>query len=123
MQPNLMPADGVVFISGATGVLAAYINGAYDCKLEIVGGYRHLIYYKRVDPSICIEHFQERWQIKEVACKGSNTWYASIEGGCALQACTSRPWMVWEGQEKNDVLGIKIVTGTEAQVRSHCLCT
>jgi hypothetical protein len=105
-----MSAGAVVFISGATGPYAAVINGPYDRTGEISGGYA--IYSKRGDPSMCIEHRGERWEVKAVSSKGKAECKAYVAGGCALEDCTSRVWKVNDGKEFDDQPSVKMATGS-----------
>jgi hypothetical protein len=54
-----MSAADVLFISGATGVYDAAINGIYDRTSEMSDG--HALYAKRGDKSMCMEHFGGNW--------------------------------------------------------------
>ena len=111
-----------MFISGATGVNAARINGFFEPTQE-KGLDGRVLYAKRGDASMCIEHIAGLWQVKYVSDKGKNNSHAHVAGGCALEACTSRVWRVWDGVRHLDAAGVKLVTGAEAerQVRGGCL--
>ena len=102
-----MSEGGVVFISGATGVYSAGINGTYDRTGESSGGYA--VYCKRGDGSMCIEHYVGKWQLKSVSLKGTNTYFAYVTGGCALEACTSRVWKVSNGITWHDQPSVEAV--------------
>ena len=108
--PLSMSAGPVVFISGATGLSAAVINGPYDRTGAISGGYA--VYSKRGDPSMCIEHQGGRWQVKDVSNKGKSACKAYVAGGCALEDCTSRVWKVGNGKEFDDQPSVKMATGS-----------
>ncbi len=82
-----------MFISGATGITAADINGPFDPTQE-KGLDGRVLYAKRGDKSICMEHFGGKWQVKHVSHKGKETCVAHVAGGCGAEACTSRQWMV-----------------------------
>ena len=116
------PCDFDFFISGATGPYKAIINGVYGRTNEVSGGYPS--YVRLGDASWCIEHRQGRWQIKHVSFLGTDQCCASVPGGCALEACTSRVWMVWDGQEFYHQRSMKMVTGAEAEpaVSGFCIC-
>ena len=77
-----MSAADVLFISGATGVHAAAINGGYDRTSETSGGYA--LYAKRGDVGMCIEHRAGDWQVKHVSSKGKNGCTAYVAGGCGF---------------------------------------
>ena len=112
-RPTLMSAASVVFISGATGVHAAGINGPYDGTSQSSNGYT--LFRKRGDTSVLMEHFEGRWNAKAVSEQGKSISFASVAGYCALEACTTRQWSVWDGKRWFDAPGVKMVTGAEAE--------
>ncbi len=83
-----------VFISGATGDGAALLNGVLE-PTEEKGLDGRVLYRKCGDGSMCMEHFGGMWQVKSVSSKGTGDCWAFVAGGCAAEACTSRPWRVW----------------------------
>ncbi len=107
-----------MFISGAAGIHAASINGFFDPTQEKGPGGR-VLYLKRGDANVCIEHFTSKWQVKPVSSKGSDSCFARVQGNCALQACTSPLWKVSEGKTFLKAPGVKIVT--EAEVSCCCM--
>ena len=114
-----------VFISGATGVYAASINGSFEPTQE-KGLDGRVLYAKRGDASTCIEHYGGKWQVKAVSSKGKDSCRAYVAGGCGLDACTSRVWKVDDGTPglpHIDAPSVKLVAGAEAerQVRGGCL--
>ena len=111
-----------MFISGATGVHAAYINGFFDPTQE-KGLDGRALYAKRGDASACIEHYEGTWQVKPVSGKGTGAGLAYVAGGCGLEACTSRVWKVTEGKGTgfHDAPSVKLVA--EAEVRRCCACS
>ena len=113
---------GPVFISGAAGLYSAAINGFYTVTEEKSCDGR-VVLSKRGDASMCIEHFAGKWQVKDVSGKGKRACMASVQGGCALEDCTSRVWMVYNGKEDEDQLSVKMATGSEAerQVSGGCI--
>ena len=114
--PLSMSAGAIVFISGATGPWAAAINGPYDRTGEISDGYA--VYSKRGDPSMCLEHRGERWQVKPVSNKGKSAAVAAVAGGCALEDCTSRVWRVDDGVPEHPLIdqsSVKMATGRESE--------
>jgi hypothetical protein len=117
-QQNLMSEALVLFISGATGIHAAGINGVYDRTSETSGGYA--LYRKRGDGSVCMEHHGGDWEVKLVANKGKDGCYAWVAGGCAAEACTSRQWTVWDGKAWQDAPLVKMVAGAEAERQVGC---
>ena len=110
-----------VCISGATGLNANSINGAYYSTSETCDG--HPLLRKRGDASMIMEHFQGNWHSKPVSSKGTGSCSAYVAGGCALAACTSRQWKIVEGNVFFDAPGVKMVTGAEAErmVSGCCL--
>ena len=109
-----MSAGDVVFISGATGVNAAGINGPYDGTSESSDGYT--LFRKRGDAGVMMEHFAGKWRVKSVTDKGKDLCYACVVGGCALEACTSRLWKEGTGGKGFvDAPGLKVMTGAEAE--------
>ena len=117
-QQNLMSEALVLFISGATGPHAAAINGVYDRTSETSGGYA--LYRKRGDGSVLLEHFEGKWMVKAVSNKGKAGCFAYVAGGCAAEACTSRPWSVDDGKAWTDAPLMKMVAGAEAQRQVGC---
>jgi len=75
----------------------------------------YAVYSKCGDASMCIEHCGGVWQVKPVADKGKDECSAFVTGGCALEACTSRVWSVWDGKTFHDQPSVKMVTGAEAE--------
>ena len=106
-------ATGVV-ISGATGRWDESINGYFAASEEKSLDGR-VVYSKCGDASMCIEHYGGRWQVKPVPDKGSGRCFASVTGGCALEACTSRVWNVGDGNAYGDQASVKIATGADAE--------
>jgi hypothetical protein len=113
---------GPTFISGAFGPHAARINGFYVVTEEksLDGS---LVLSKRGDPSVCIEHRSGWWEVKDVSDKGRNLCWACVEGGCALEDCTSRMWRVRDreggGFEKeDDARSIKMTTTGAAEANA-----
>ena len=111
-----------MFISGAT-VHAAAINGIFDPTQE-KGADGRVLYIKRGDASVCIEHFTTEklvaWQVKPVSSKGNDSCYARLGGDCALEACTSHVWEVSaDGKTFSNAPDVKIVT--EAEVSCCCM--
>ena len=121
-QPN------VVFISGATGPHAAAINGAYDrtsetTKTNLWDDCCYPILRKRGDANMMMEHLKELWQVKAASDKSTDSHYADVAGGCALEACTSRQWRVTDGKILVNAPGLKMVTGAEAERKVSGCCT
>ena len=116
-----MSAAHHVFISGATGVNAAGINGAYYSTVETSDG--HPLLRKRGDAGMLMEHFEGNWHVKPVSEKGTGSCMAYVEGGCALAACTSRQWRVtFDDKTFSDAPGVKMVTGAEAERKVSGCC-
>ena len=116
---------GPVFINGATGPHAAFINGFYGVTEEKSLDGR-LVLSKRGDPSVCIEHHGGVWGVKPVSSKGKSAGFAYVAGGCALEDCTSRVWRVYDGVPEHPLIeqpSVKMVTGRESerQVSGGCM--
>ena len=112
-----------LFISGATGDSAAYINGVLE-PTEEKGVDGRVLYRKRGDGSMWMEHFERQWQVKHVSSKGKDGGFAYVAGGCAAEACTSRQWMVsFDCKSYDDAPLVKMVAGAEAQrqVERRCM--
>jgi hypothetical protein len=108
---------GPVFISGATGPRAEVINGFYEATEE-KGLDGRVVYMKRGDGSVCIEHFGGLWRVKFVSWKGTNMALADVIGFCAFEACDSRVWRVWVGGKVfQDQPSVKMLTGAEAELQ------
>jgi hypothetical protein len=87
-----MSAGDVVFISGATGLWSAGINGPYDRTDEESGGYS--VFLKRGDGSVCVEHHEGEWKVRHVSDRGGLHRIAFVSGNCAFEDCTFRVWRV-----------------------------
>ena len=109
-----------MFIRGGTGVNVAGINGFYEPAQE-KGLDGRVLYAKRGDARVCIEHHEGDWEVKPVSSKGTNVCYAYVAGGCGLDACTSRVWKARDGPVWNDLPSVKLVA--EAEVRRCCACS
>ena len=99
-----------VFISGATGDLAALINGVLE-PTEEKGLDGRVLYRKRGDSSVCMEHFGVEWRVKGVLNKGKKGCSAWVAGGCAAESCCSRQWTVQDGEKFQDAPSVKMVAG------------
>jgi hypothetical protein len=106
-----------VAISGATGPHAAYINGVYEPTQE-KGLDGRVLYRKRGDPNMIMEHFGGKWQVKRAVKKGMYHGKAGVAGGCAAEACTSRMWKVtFDGATFQDAPSVQMVAVSEV---SNC---
>ena len=108
-------------ISGATGAKAAAINGVLEPTQE-KGLDGRVLYCKRGDGRVCMEHFAGKWQVKSVSMKGKNSCYASVAGGCAAEACTSRIWKVWDGKAFADAPLMKMAAEVVTKLLSKSAC-
>ncbi len=104
-----------MFISGATGGKADVINGFYEATEE-KGLDGRVVYRKRGDGSVCIEHFSGQWAVKYVSWKGKDSAHAYVIGLCAFEACASRVWRVVDGKERFEP-SVKMLMGPEAVVQ------
>ncbi len=107
---------GPVFVSGATGSSASVLNGYYE-PTEEKGADGRVMYAKRGDGSVCIEHFKEEWGVKNNSNKNSNRCSAHVSGGSAFDSCASRVWKVYDysGTKWVEQPSVKMVTGAEAE--------
>ena len=109
-----------MFLSGAQGVNASRVNGLWRATAERLQG--RVVYVKVGDDSLCIEHFGGLWQIKFVSDKGKYASSAEVPGGCALEACTSRVWDVWDGTAFVPQPSVKMLFGADAEREVSCRC-
>ena len=77
-----------MLISG-TGRWAEGINGYFAAAQE-KGLDGRVVYDKCGDANMCIKQIGGIWLIKALSDKGKASCYASVTGGCALQACAFR---------------------------------
>ena len=103
-----------IFISGASGPCATGINGLYS-PTRTRGLDGRILYIKRSNASMCIEHSTGVWQVRYMSRDGSVGCWAGTSGGCALEACTSRTWRVSDHTDHRIQPGVKIVTGADAE--------
>jgi len=104
---------GLVFISGAQGISAPYVNGFWRAAADRQE--RRVVYVKVGDASMCIEHFGGKWQLKPLSNKGQNLSAAEVTGGCALEACTSRLWSLSDGETCVPQPRVKMLCGADAE--------
>ena len=102
-----------MFLSGAQGISASWVNGFWRASAERQGG--RVVYVKVDNASMCIEHLWGEWHLKPVSDKGQNCCYACVPGGCALEACTSRVWTVLDGGTFVPQASVKMVCGADAE--------
>ena len=88
----------LIGINGATGPNAARINGFFEPTGDRRNG--RVVYTKRYDDKICIEHRQGAWEVKPVSFKGHDTCLAFVRGRCGLEACAKSMWQVSDGKSK-----------------------
>ncbi len=115
---------GSVLISGATGSLASVVNGYYE-PTEEKGADGRVMYVKRGDGSVCIEHFEGDWEVKSISNKNLKLRFAYVPGRVAFESCTSKEWMVYDSTEDKFFKqpSVKMVTGAEAERQVGLLCT
>jgi hypothetical protein len=111
---DVLPAASVR-ISGAIGDFADSINGVFAPTQEKSQDGR-IVYSKRGDTSICIEHFNGQWQLKRLLHRCFNACYAYAPGGCQLETCTSE-WKELQNSENPTFFAsfIRIVAGANAE--------
>ncbi len=110
-------------LSGVTGVNSV-INGIYLPTQETGQDGRTI--YRKIgdefcDDSWCIEHYEGEWQVKVESDRCSDSYVASVDGGCALEDCRESNWRVFNSKGKFKVQNVKILTEQEAnsKVSSH----
>jgi GTPase SAR1 family protein/t-SNARE complex subunit (syntaxin) len=108
-----------IIISGATGPHAAAIGGPYipieaeedgfTCYVKLFNGSE--------TEGVLIKHGAGLWQVIHVLPDDDNDnqipeiCYASVQGGCALDKCTSRVWRVHDGMAWTDQPKVNMVLG------------
>lgn len=93
-----------VIISGAVG--SKCVNGAYEPTSERHEG---RVRYRMIgDEGKWIEHMSGDWFVKPAANKGESMGWASVKGGCALEACGSRTWKVVNEGTYQEESGVKM---------------
>ena len=112
---------GPVFISGATGSLASVVNGYYE-PTEEKGADGRVMYAKRGDGGVCIEHFGGFWQVKRVEDRGKSACMASVAGGCALVDCVARVWYRASAVGPTEDMDMKLWTGDDAEQEVSGCC-
>ncbi len=81
-----------IIIRGAVG--SKCVNGAYEPTSEKHEG---RVRYRMIgDEDKWIEHMNGDWCVKNTASKGENRGFAWVTGDCALEACASRTWRVFD---------------------------
>ncbi len=69
-----------------------------------------MLYAKRGNAGMCMEHFAGKWTVKAVSNKSTGNGCAYVAGGCAAEDCTSRHWRVlYDGKSYADAPLVKIV--------------
>ncbi len=68
------------------------LNGFWepDATLQRRGG--RVVYVKANNSKLCIEHYGGHWVLKWRKNIGQAHCLAHVEGGCALEDCSSRLW-------------------------------
>ena len=121
---------GPVFISGATGSSASVVNGYYE-PTEEKGADGRVMYAKRGDGGVCIEHVEGfYWRIKDFSIQGQELVAAYVCGCCSLESCESSVWKVLDpsiaetssfvmcikSSRYPDDAAVKMLTGPAAQL-------
>ena len=93
---DLMFPMTILLVTGATGVWAGQINGAYQETTELSGGMP--LYVKVWDSSMCLEYYaaNKQWQVKKVDNKSTDGWLAccAVPDKCMPQECPGGKWVV-----------------------------
>jgi hypothetical protein len=100
------------------------VNGYYE-PTEEKGADGRVMYAKRGDGGVCIEHFKGEWGVKSNSNKKSNLCSAHVSGGLAFESCASRVWKVYDysGTKWVKQPSVKMVMGAEAERQVGFLCT
>jgi hypothetical protein len=104
-----------MLMSGASAAIDGFYDPAQEKGLDC-----RVLYFKRGDASVLIEHFRGQWQVKALTNKGQNICYAMCAGGCALNSCSSHKWMMYAKKKFVDTPGMKILTEVEAKLAVSC---
>ena len=112
---------GPVFISGASGDIAAAVNGYYEPVLGF-GMDGRVVYAKYGGGGVCIEHFGLIWQVKRVQDRGGSACMASVAGGCALVDCVARIWCRASPNGPTEDMDMKLCTGDDAEQEVSGCC-
>ena len=112
-------------LSGVQGVNSK-INGLYLPTQETGQDGRRL--YRKSgesgDQALCIEHHEWQWQVKAESDRGTGSFVASVDGGCALQDCCSSKWRVYNSKKKlANQPNVLILTEEEVICKASCHLT
>jgi hypothetical protein len=110
---------GPVFISGASGDIAAAVNE----PMLGFGTDGRVVYAKYGDGGVCIEHFWGFWQFKRVEDRGKSACMASVAGRCALVDCVARVWCRASAVGPTEDMDMKLWTGDDAEQEVSGCCT
>ena len=107
-----------VFVSGVRGS-GSCGNGLYRPTSE-TNDFR-VLYVKEGDDDWWLEHYRDAWMLKQKEHKGSSLSWAYVSGGCALEDCGSRVWMVAlsKGSPFANDQNNRIAVGDDAVVASE----
>lgn len=96
-------------ISGATGTVAAIVNGIYDPTREISSGGCYS-YEKRGDSTMWLEMHECLWIVKSTSAKGTGSGWASLvcDGLKALEKCTGT-WRVIDSGALIEQASVRVV--------------
>jgi hypothetical protein len=86
-----------VYISGATGSFASIVNGVFN-PTQMIGVDGRLIYVKRNQDDVILEHVDGHWRVKPSNTKNTPSFYAMLEGNNALLDCSSHQWTLADGR-------------------------
>ena len=113
---------GPVFISGASGDIAAAVNGYYEPTLGF-GMDGRVVYGKYGGGGVCIEHFRGVWWVRFNGHRGKSANMASVAGGCALVDCVARVWCRASPNGPTEDTRMKLLTGDDAEqeVSGYCM--
>jgi len=90
-------AVSVVIYGASESPAASYVNGFFDPSTS-KGMDGRLIYIKRGQTDVCLEHFNGQWQVKPVSEIGKDSFFATLQGNRALLDCSSNQWTLADGR-------------------------
>lgn len=105
---------GNAVAAAAAAVPDVPFNALLDPSKEISKDGR-VIYVKRGDASVIIEHRSGSWCLKARDSKVPQLCLARMPGGCALEACVSHVWYVNDGALWVAHAGVRMALGADAE--------
>ena len=100
--------------AAAAAVPDVPVNGLFDPSKER-GKDGRVIYVKRSDGSMIIEHRAGSWHMKPPDFKGLEACLAFVPGGRSLEMCLPHAWHVHDGKLWVEQASVRMVKGAEAE--------